>query len=499
MTDQDKILAGTISNLDISPTDFELARSRYRAVGSWLEKGEYTSGDSVKIYLQGSFRLGTVIRPYRNQSDADYDIDQVCEINGDDTTAKALKEDVGNRLKENSDYNRMLDEEGRRCWTLKYASESGRPGFHLDILPAQNSSFLGFGNKIKITHQGDNNYVWRDSNPRGYYEWFKDRNDSLGDFSYSQRKGIFEKNASLYASVDDVPKELVRTPLQRAIQLMKRHRDVMFDGKEGSPISIIITTICAHKYQQEGINDTIKGFIDYVKKRLETVVSGEDPEPDDVLDYSNGKWRVINPTNEDENFADRWEREPYRAKAFFAWVYQLGRDLYGFQKSFNPTELRLNIRGIQALQTDAPSAYISELNRKGISSGDELLALIHAGIDGRKDWHEILQIAWENVESESDNKDKDIAYINYYQTKLHSGRSLSGDERLHIQRILQNRSGTPAFVLCCNLLLGTATHEMLKNCIRSGGGFENILSWPIIRLNKEQIPENNRITLPYIR
>lgn len=498
MTEQNAILENTISKLDISPTDFDLARSRYGAVGSWLERGEYTSGDSVEIYLQGSFRLGTVIRPYRNQSDADYDIDQVCEINGENPSAKELKEDVGDRLKENSDYNRMLDEEGRRCWTLKYASESGRPGFHLDILPAQNSSFMGLGKKIKITHRGENNYVWRDSNPRGYYEWFKDRNDSLGDFSYSQRRGIFEKNAALYASIDDVPKELVRTPLQRAIQLMKRHRDVMFDGLEGSPISIIITTICAHKYRQGGIDDTIGRFINYIKRRLETVVSGDDPDYDGVLDYSNGKWRVVNPTNEDENFADRWEREPYRAKAFFAWVYQLGRDLYGFQKSLNSSELRLNIRGTEALHTDAPSAYISELKRKGISSGEELLALIHASIERRKDWKETRQIAWDNVLGESDGYGKDIAFINYYQTKLHSGSGLTSEEKKHVQRILQNHDTTPAFVLCCNLLLGTASQDMLKRCIRSGWSFDNILSWPILRLYQGQIPENNRIIFPYI-
>ena len=499
MTEQNTILEDTISKLDISPTDFDLARSRYRAVGSWLAKGAYTSGDSVEIYLQGSFRLGTVIRPYRNQSDADYDIDQVCEINGEEPSAKELKGDVGDRLKENSDYNRMLDMEGRRCWTLKYASESGRPGFHLDILPAQNSSFLGFGNKIKITHRGDNNYVWRDSNPKDYYEWFKDKNDTLGDFSYSQRKGIFEKNASLYSSIDDVPKELVRTPLQRAIQFMKRHRDVMFDGKEGSPISIIITTICAHKYRRGGIEDTIESFISYVKGRLETVVSGKDPEPDGILDYANGKWQVVNPTNENENFADRWELEPSRAKAFFAWVYQLGRDLYGFQKSLNPVELRVSIRGMEPQQTDAPNAYIAELKRKGISSGDELLALIHAGIEGRKDWREIRQIARDNIQGETNGKDKDIAYINYYQTKIHSGTNLSGEERQHVKRILENYSDSPAFVLCCNLLLGSATQEMLKSSMRSDWGFGNILSWPILRLYEGQIPENNRITIPYIR
>ena len=38
------------------------------------------------------------------------------------------------------------------------------------------------------------------------------------------------------ASVDDVPDQLVRTPLQRSIQIMKRHRDVMFNGGTGADL-----------------------------------------------------------------------------------------------------------------------------------------------------------------------------------------------------------------------------------------------------------------------
>jgi hypothetical protein len=497
MIELNAILEDAISRLDISPTDFELARLRYKAVGKWLENGDYSSGDSVEIYLQGSFRLGTVIRPYRNKTDADYDIDQVCEINGEDPSAVELKIDVGNRLKEHSDYSRMLDKEGKRCWTLIYAADSNRPGFHLDVLPARNSRILGLGNKIKITNLGDSNYVWRESNPRGYYEWFKDRNGSLDDFAYSQRKGIFQKNASLYASVEEVPKELVRTPLQRAIQLMKRHRDVSFDRKEGSPISIIITTICAHRYQGRDIDDTIQRFLKYVKDRLEAVVSGEDPEEDGIMNYTNGKWNIPNPTNENENFADRWEADPDRAKAFFAWVYQLGRDYHGFSKSSNPIELRTAARGLSSEAPTASKALIIGLEQKGISSSDDFLALIHSAIDLKTSWEDVKRIAWQNVQQESGASDKDIAYINYYQALRHKGDGLNAEQTEHIKRILDRRGSTPAFVLCCNLLLGSASQNMLKQSLRSGWASNDILSWPILRLYKGQIPENSRITLPY--
>lgn len=78
MTEREKMLNNYLlriaSNLDISETMREKAETSYRAVGQWL--GDCDNNSEVKIMPQGSFYLGTVIRPV---SDADeYDIDLVC-------------------------------------------------------------------------------------------------------------------------------------------------------------------------------------------------------------------------------------------------------------------------------------------------------------------------------------------------------------------------------------------------------------------------------------
>ena len=63
-------------------------------------------------------------------------------------------------------------------------------------------------------------------------------------------KAMLEKRA--LASIDDVPTWERRTPLQRTIQILKRHRDVRFkDNCEFAPISMIITTLAAQAYQGE--------------------------------------------------------------------------------------------------------------------------------------------------------------------------------------------------------------------------------------------------------
>lgn len=105
MTEKEKMLNNYLlriaSNLDISETMREKAETSYRAVGQWL--GDCDDDSEVKIMPQGSFYLGTVIRPV---SDADeYDIDLVCLLKNAKYKSEAeIKNIVGNRLKEHKTY-----------------------------------------------------------------------------------------------------------------------------------------------------------------------------------------------------------------------------------------------------------------------------------------------------------------------------------------------------------------------------------------------------------
>lgn len=87
---------------------------------------------------------------------------------------------------------------------------------------------------IEITERhGENAYIWLPggSNPHGYAEWFDAVNvPTRAKVAPLQKRRLFEANRAIYTSVRNVPDALVRTPLQRAIQLLKRHRDVRFAG-----------------------------------------------------------------------------------------------------------------------------------------------------------------------------------------------------------------------------------------------------------------------------
>lgn len=304
------ILKKMAEELDVPPSKYQEAKERYEAVGVWLNDDPELVPYNPTIYPQGSFALGTAVKPL---NDDEYDVDAVCQLqlSKKDITQQRLKAMIGNRLKSHKTYARMLDpwEGGRRCWTLKYADESK---FHLDILPAVPDSYqwlitLGVPeprakHAICITDKETWNIdpSWPKSNPKGYIEWFKDRMRVI--LEERRKIAAFE----IRADVQDVPDYEVRTPLQTAIQLFKRHRDIMYNGDDDKPISIIITTLAAQAYNNEGeLSEAIQNMLPKMRRFIE---------------IRNGIYWIPNPVNPQENFADKWAEAPQKKKIFFDWL-----------------------------------------------------------------------------------------------------------------------------------------------------------------------------------
>lgn len=133
ITHFDGIFNALCTSLDITKSQFDTVVRSYRAVGDWLAKSDSSLAPYKPIIRpQGSFLLGTMVRPI-NEND-DLDIDLVCELTGKHPSwdQYALKHKVGGRLKDNDTYKKMLEEEGRRCWTLRYSDDAN---YHMDVLP----------------------------------------------------------------------------------------------------------------------------------------------------------------------------------------------------------------------------------------------------------------------------------------------------------------------------------------------------------------------------
>jgi hypothetical protein len=326
-----KFLQHLAESLDISETQYDAAVQHYEAVGEWLSKEDSPiNKHDPQIYPQGSFRLGIMIKP-KNDRD-EYDIDLVCELKSlrkGNISQKKLKDMVGDRLKENERYRKML-EEGKRCWTLRYA-DSAR--FHMDILPAisdddvdEIAGVIGMNpakNAILITDR--ELYNWQRSNPIGYAEWFKGRMK----VRFDEQRMLLAK--LIRANVEDVPEYKVKTPLQRAIQILKRHRDIMFaDDQDDKPISVIITTLAAHAYNNEA------NFLD----ALVNIVDGMPS----YIQQKDGVSCVPNPVDPTENFANKWQQYPELEKKFRSWLRQVQVDLEDALRAGNLRDLTENLK-----------------------------------------------------------------------------------------------------------------------------------------------------------
>ncbi|MDE0235667.1 MAG: nucleotidyltransferase, partial [bacterium] len=229
------LLQGTVEQLDISPRHYREAVDKYHQVAEFLGAGDEYDDADLLIYPQGSFRLGTVVLPAPG---ADYDIDLVLRvaIAKEATTQAELKELAGQRLtvfvKRTSGAPKLI--EGGRCWTLLW------PRFHVDILPSlPNPEDLPNG--ILLTDRDLR--LWQLSNPIGYADWFQSR---MREQFLQQRKILAADRST---TVDDVPQWEVKTTLQQAVQVLKRHRDLHFANQlHLKPPSILVTTLVGLAY-----------------------------------------------------------------------------------------------------------------------------------------------------------------------------------------------------------------------------------------------------------
>lgn len=332
-----EVLKSILEKIELPNSAYERAEKRYKDIGEWLHRSESNCIEyDPKVFSQGSFRLGTAIRP--DSDDEQYDLDMGCNLQQGlskiQVTQEQLKTQIGNELELYRKARGIREElaEKKRCWRLEYADGLS---FHMDIVPcipesdsdkgilkqrmvvnsrldealAQSVSQLA----VSITDNTDPSYKirtdnWRTSNPEGYARWFETRMKTAQSI-------ISEREMRFKASIDSLPYYEWKTPLQQAIQLLKRHRDTMFmDNEECKPISVIITTLAAKAYNGE---TDLESAVANILSRMGDYINSAVP-------------LVPNPVNPVEDFADKWYEEGAAKlklqENFYKWLYQARAD-----------------------------------------------------------------------------------------------------------------------------------------------------------------------------
>jgi hypothetical protein len=344
-SNQQKIVEEIVESLRIPNSAYDKAEARYKSLGKWFGRSESKcSKHDPHIYPQGSFRLGTVVRG------DEYDLDFGCRlrkgVTKDSHTQKDLKDLVGDDMKTYRDANNMEHElkEKHRCWRQGYADELS---FHMDGVPSipehddgrrlLKEAMVKAGRTTQlaedvaaltgaITDNRLTNYDriapdWRVSNSEGYALWFESR--MRKGMSSDQERSFLEKRAM--AKVDNLPVQRASTPLQECVQVLKKHRNIMFARNEDSkPISVILTTLAAWAYNGEV--DT-SSALRAILSKMGSYVRNDTP-------------RVPNPVNPAEDFADKWYDPKYAhldlENSFGQWLEQAQQDFELILSSSDP-------------------------------------------------------------------------------------------------------------------------------------------------------------------
>lgn len=317
----DDLLSKTAAALDIPDFVYEDATLKYDDVAAWLAAEDSELKPLLpEVYPQGSFRIGTVVRPLGEKGE--FDIDLVCQLqlNKEQISQIALKHKVGERIARRPDLSKRLEEK-RRCWTLHYTGDDALPDFHMDVLPAiPNPALPPSGILITDTDLSR----WQESDPIQFSAWFFSRMEEV--FAVKR----LEIAKSLDLEIEEVSDWRIKTPLQIAIQLIKRHRDVYFESKTSTkPSSILVTTLAALSYDNQA---SVFDAIVHISGRMSS-----------FLEKKDGKWWLPNPVDSRENFADRWNDDQSLSQGFEHWIGRLQADIQklGAQPSMDQVALFL--------------------------------------------------------------------------------------------------------------------------------------------------------------
>lgn len=232
-TQIDDLLDKMAEEVQLDATRYERMKSSYEAVKNWIEADEkFFKPYRYDVYPHGSVRILTTVKPIGKD---EFDLDIAIHLKSNTPhTPQRIYSELKRRLAENDRYKGMMEMKNR-CIRLNYSGD-----FHMDILPGiQENEFDE--DKIRVPDRELGH--WVSSNPRGYAKWFMGKANLV-------RESLLEKalKAERLPS-DDFQK---KKPLQRAVQLIKRYRDIYFQKDDTyKTSSIILTTIAGEFYQGE--------------------------------------------------------------------------------------------------------------------------------------------------------------------------------------------------------------------------------------------------------
>lgn len=288
----ESLLIGTCEALQISPDMQKEAEDYYYEVAEFLSEDPFLAEAHRSSYPQGSLRMAVTVHPYKRN---EFDLDFVFEMNLDWNiyNAKWVLETIENRLRQNPEYARILDDTKNTCSRLNHNHR-----FHTDIVPGLRLDETS--TTIRVPHREKDDYLVSD--PEGLAKWL----DRQSVILIQKRYLIADASAGPIEPLPEKETVLQKPPIKKAIQLLKRNRDIFFYGSPlaRTPAGVLLCVLAGHHYGGEvSVYDAVW-----------TIVTGIIAKLDDYEETG-----VPNPVNPDENLARAWKDEEAFRK-FKTWI-----------------------------------------------------------------------------------------------------------------------------------------------------------------------------------
>lgn len=361
------ILERAVTALELTQEQRDSIEETYHECGQHLGKSLGFSLHLADIFPQGSYRLGTVIRPFRDITEV-FDLDMVFHLAliCSSRTPESLHAAVGAHLR--AKYNGVV-KPLPKGWRLDFSAERD---YYLDIVPSMES--LRGGNIIAITN-GQN---WRDSNPRDYASQFQTVASMVPEY---EGEVVLKEFAALAnaARIEPLPEYTpLKSPLQRFVQVAKRHRDYYFNKKvnqpDFAPASIIVTTLLMKAYARCVHTRVYVSGFDLLLTCVEDMIRHLE-----MRTGANGAsvYVLPNPSLPTENLVEKWSDSRY-AQGFHNWH----RDFLAFLKALlvpDGSQRRLLSEALGARAVNSAFAHqadsFSATKQRGLLTADSGVGL----------------------------------------------------------------------------------------------------------------------------
>lgn len=299
MTYKRNLIIGICEKLQLPPSKYESASERYETISGIIQEDEAFKHIIIKMYPHGSFRLQTTVKPL---SQNEYDLDFVVEIpKHAPMTPQVLYDHIYRILSHDGVHDKMIEKKSR-CIRINYAND-----FHLDIMPGQ---CVNEATSEIIVPDKELKTWYHHSNPIAFANWFEFQAKKAIQFELNEH-GVIKANTEPIS--DQIMAERLE-PLRRAVQLVKRYRDIYCEKYGSEPTrSIILCTLMGNI--SSSYSDEIQIIQDFC-----TYVNG-------LIVQSKGKpFEIRNPVV-DEILSEKWAENPKIFFDFSKMINALAHDI----------------------------------------------------------------------------------------------------------------------------------------------------------------------------